>query len=133
MWQKAGPMASRIKEMLSNVELSVSSYDTAWVVMVPAMDSSKLPLFPKCLNWIMENQQPDGSWGLDLNHPLLVKDSLSSTLACVLALQKWNVGQQLVHKGIHFTLSYIYISRFSTRYPFLLYCHFYLFIYLFCI
>ncbi|KAF2304470.1 hypothetical protein GH714_031870 [Hevea brasiliensis] len=80
------------------VELPVSSYDTAWVAMVPSQNSFKQPLFPECLNWIMENQQPDGSWALDPAHPLLIKDSLSSTLACLLALQKWNVADQLVHK-----------------------------------
>ncbi|KAF2304497.1 hypothetical protein GH714_032784 [Hevea brasiliensis] len=80
------------------VELSVSSYDTAWVAMVPSQNSSKQPLFPQCLNWIMENQQPDGSWAFDPAHPLLIKDSLSSTLACLLALHKWNVGDKLVHK-----------------------------------
>lgn len=85
--------------MLNKVELSVSSYDTAWVAMVPSMDSSKYPCFPKCLNWVLENQQLDGSWGLDPTHPLLIKDSLTSTLACVFALHKWNVGQRLVNKG----------------------------------
>ncbi|KAF2304489.1 hypothetical protein GH714_032040 [Hevea brasiliensis] len=80
------------------VELPVSSYDTAWVAMVPSQNSFKQPLFPECLNWIMENQQPDGSWALDPAHPLLIKDSISSTLACLLALHKWNVADQLVHK-----------------------------------
>ncbi|XP_050212111.1 ent-kaurene synthase TSP4, chloroplastic-like [Mercurialis annua] len=97
-----GAMGSKIKEMLRKVELSVSSYDTAWVAMVPSFGSSNQPLYPKCLSWVMNNQQPNGSWGLDPNHPLLIKDSLSSTLACVLALQRWNVGQQLVHKGLEF-------------------------------
>ncbi|XP_048232203.1 ent-kaurene synthase TSP4, chloroplastic isoform X1 [Ricinus communis] len=106
-----GAITSKIKEMLSKVGLSVSSYDTAWVAMVPTLDSSKQPLFPKSLNWIMENQQSDGSWGLDLQHPLLIKDSLSSTLACVLALQKWNVGQQLIHKGLDFIQSNIWAAK----------------------
>uniref|UniRef100_B9SIL7 Ent-sandaracopimaradiene synthase KSL3, chloroplastic n=1 Tax=Ricinus communis TaxID=3988 RepID=KSL3_RICCO len=107
---REGPMSSSIKEMLNNVELSVSSYDTAWAAMVPALDSSKQPLFPKYLSWVMENQKSDGSWGLDLNHPLLIKDSLSSTLACVLTLQRWNVGQQLVHKGLDFIGSNIWAA-----------------------
>ncbi|XP_057985882.1 ent-kaurene synthase, chloroplastic [Hevea brasiliensis] len=102
----------KIKEMLKKdkVELPVSSYDTAWVAMVPSQNSFKQPLFPECLNWIMENQQPDGSWALDPDHPLLIKDSLSSTLACLLALHKWNVADQLVHKGLDFIASNIWAA-----------------------
>ncbi|KAJ9168447.1 hypothetical protein P3X46_019968 [Hevea brasiliensis] len=103
---------TKIRDMLKKdeVELSVSSYDTAWVAMVPSQNSSKQPLFPQCLNWIMENQQPDGSWAFDPAHPLLIKDSLSSTLACLLALHKWNVADQLVHKGLNFIASNIWAA-----------------------
>lgn len=75
-----------------------SSYDTAWVAMVPAPGSPLASRFPQCLDWIMQNQRGDGSWGLD-GHPSLVKDALSSTLACVLALKKWGVGDDHVRKG----------------------------------
>lgn len=91
-------------------KLPVSSYDTAWVAMVPSQNGSKQPLFPECLDWIMENQQPDGSWALDPTHPLLVKDSLSSTLACLLALHKWDAGDQLVNKGLDFIASNIWAA-----------------------
>ncbi|KAM7502845.1 hypothetical protein LguiB_001749 [Lonicera macranthoides] len=95
----------RIRERFGKTDLSISSYDTAWVAMVPPNRDSQnhnhhQPSFPDCLEWVMENQKADGSWGLDLSHPSLVKDSLSSTLACVLALQKWKVGENLVQKGI---------------------------------
>ncbi|KAJ9169194.1 hypothetical protein P3X46_020654 [Hevea brasiliensis] len=93
---------AKIKDMLHKVELSASPYDTAWVAMVPAGDSSNQSRFPECLNWILENQNPDGSWAFHPSDPLLVKDSLSSTLACILALQKWNVGQRLVNRGLDF-------------------------------
>ncbi|KAL0323966.1 UNVERIFIED_CONTAM: Cis-abienol synthase, chloroplastic [Sesamum calycinum] len=85
----------------------LSAYDTAWVAMVPSReDSGREPLFPQCLDWIIENQNPDGSWGLQHpGHPLLVKDSLSCTLACLVALRKWNAGDQLVKKGLEFLRS----------------------------
>ncbi|KAM7466315.1 hypothetical protein LguiB_013877 [Lonicera macranthoides] len=95
----------RIRQrFVGKVDLSASSYDTAWVAMVPSNRDSpnQQPCFPGCLEWVMENQKADGSWGLSSNHPSLVKDSLSSTLACVLALQKWKVGEQLVQKGLDF-------------------------------
>lgn len=94
----------RIRKLFSDVELSVSSYDTAWVAMVPSPDSPKSPCFPQCLNWLIDNQLNDGSWGLlhDHDHHMLLKDALSSTLACVVALKRWNVGEDQINKGLRF-------------------------------
>ncbi|KAI3764337.1 hypothetical protein L2E82_14344 [Cichorium intybus] len=92
----------RIRKLFNNVELSVSSYDTAWVAMVPSPNSPKSPCFPDCLNWLIDNQLDDGSWGLLHHHPQLLKDNLSSTLACILALKRWNVGKNQINKGLHF-------------------------------
>ncbi|KAM7465911.1 hypothetical protein LguiB_013473 [Lonicera macranthoides] len=96
----------RIRERFKKLELSVSSYDTAWVAMVPSNSGlpiqQRQPCFPGCLEWVMENQKADGSWGLNPSHSSLVKESISSTLACVLALQKWKVGEQLVQRGLDF-------------------------------
>lgn len=82
----------RIKQMFDKIELSLSAYDTAWVAMVPS-PSSLVPRFRECLSWLLDSQLPDGSWGLPQRHPMLVKDAVSSTMACVLALKKWNVGE----------------------------------------
>ncbi|KAL7159544.1 hypothetical protein ABFS83_01G034800 [Erythranthe nasuta] len=108
-------LIEKIRERITDdkVEISPSAYDTAWVAMVPASEyysggsggGGDRPCFPQCLDWIMENQNPDGSWGLDPDHPFLVKDRLSCTLACVLALRKWDVGQQLVQNGMDFIAS----------------------------
>nr|AFJ67808.1 santalene and bergamotene synthase-like protein [Solanum habrochaites] len=92
----------RIRESFGKVELSPSSYDTAWVAMVPSKHSLNEPCFPQCLDWIIENQREDGSWGLNPSHPLLLKDSLSSTLACLLALTKWKVGDEQIKRGLGF-------------------------------
>lgn len=92
----------RIQKLLSNVELSVSSYDTAWVAMVPSPNSPKSPCFPDCLNWVLDNQLTDGSWSLRHHHPAFIKDSLSSTLASILALKRWNVGEDQINKGLCF-------------------------------
>ena len=89
----------RIRESFGKLELSPSSYDTAWVAMVPSRHSLNEPCFPQCLDWIIENQREDGSWGLNPTHPLLLKDSLSSTLACLLALTKWRVGDEQIKRG----------------------------------
>ncbi|XP_076946242.1 ent-kaurene synthase 2, chloroplastic-like [Bidens hawaiensis] len=94
----------RIQKLFNNVELSVSAYDTAWVAMVPSPNAPKSPCFPECVNWLINNQLNDGSWGLVNHHhnrPLL-KDSLSSTLACIVALKRWNVGEEQINKGLGF-------------------------------
>ncbi|GAB2247065.1 hypothetical protein Droror1_Dr00006947 [Drosera rotundifolia] len=95
----------RIRKMFDKVELSVSAYDTAWVAMVPSRSSQETPCFPGTVDWILSNQLPDGSWGLPDRHPLLIKDTLSSTLACVLALRRWQVGEDQMTKGLDFIRS----------------------------
>ncbi|KAK2654429.1 hypothetical protein Ddye_014285 [Dipteronia dyeriana] len=92
----------RIKKLFDKIELSGSSYDTAWVAMVPSPDSPLDPCFPECINWLMDNQLHDGSWGLSDRPSWLVKDALSSTLATVLALKRWSIGEEQMNKGIQF-------------------------------
>ncbi|KAH7536670.1 hypothetical protein FEM48_Zijuj03G0009100 [Ziziphus jujuba var. spinosa] len=96
---------NRIKKMFNKVELSVSSYDTAWVAMIPSLNSPQNPFFPECLNWLLDNQLSDGSWGLSHHDPLFIKDAILSTLASVLALKRWNVGQEQINKGLYFVES----------------------------
>ncbi|KAG0503701.1 hypothetical protein HPP92_003773 [Vanilla planifolia] len=91
-----------IRERLFNIELSASFYDTAWVTMVPSPRFAETPCFPQCLDWILDNQHPDGSWGPPGPNLSAIKDVLSSTLACVLALKRWNVGEEYVKKGLWF-------------------------------
>lgn len=95
----------RISEMFKKVELSVSSYDTAWVAMVPSQNSPEFPQFPECVSWLLENQHPNGSWGLPHHHPFLVKDILSSTLASILALKRWDIGEEHINKGLSYIRS----------------------------
>lgn len=92
----------RIRKLFHEVDYSVSPYDTAWVAMVPDPHSSQAPLFPKCLNWLLGSQLHDGSWSLPHHHSLLLKDVLSSTLACVLALKTWGIGEEHIKKGVSF-------------------------------
>ncbi|XP_020277318.1 ent-kaur-16-ene synthase, chloroplastic isoform X2 [Asparagus officinalis] len=91
-----------IREGLLKVDLSASSYDTAWVAMVPSLRFPKSPCFPECIDWILNNQHHDGSWGLPHRDPSLIKDVLSSTLACILALHRWNVGEEHVNRGLQY-------------------------------
>ncbi|CAI9103607.1 OLC1v1002124C1 [Oldenlandia corymbosa var. corymbosa] len=105
--------ARRIGEVVFNeVKFSTSAYDTAWVAMVPSREfPAEKPCFPGCLDWVLENQQKDGSWSGLQSAPgqhkqqLLLKDSLLSTLACLLVLRKWRVGEQLLLQGLEYIKS----------------------------
>ncbi|XP_042386088.1 ent-kaur-16-ene synthase, chloroplastic-like [Zingiber officinale] len=97
-----GGSIERISMQLQKIQLSTSSYDTAWVAMVPSPTSPNQPCFPQCLDWIIKHQHSDGSWGLNHFQPFLIKDYLSSTLACIIALERWKVGQEQVRKGLNF-------------------------------
>ena len=90
---------ARIKKQLKNPELPPSPYDTAWVAMVPLRDYPRAPRFPQCVEWILQNQQDDGSWGIGKFNLLDKKSILLSTLACVIALKKWNVGPEHIKRG----------------------------------
>ncbi|KAJ4702651.1 Copalyl diphosphate synthase [Melia azedarach] len=92
-----------IKSILSSMddgEISISPYDTAWVALIKDVNGSgDSPQFPSCLEWISNNQLPDGSWGDKI---FLAHDRLLNTLACVVALKSWNIHQDKCEKGISF-------------------------------
>lgn len=90
----------RIRSLFNKVELSVSAYDTAWVAMVPSLHHFQAPCFPRCVDWISDNQLSDGSWGLPQQSIRWPKDDLSSTLACILALKRWGVGEEQIDRGM---------------------------------
>ncbi|XP_062185338.1 ent-kaur-16-ene synthase, chloroplastic-like [Phragmites australis] len=95
-------LEDRIRKQLQGPELPPSSYDTAWVSMVPLRGSDQSPCFPQCVEWILQNQQDDGSWGINQLGSSVNKDVLLSTLACVLALKRWNVGTENMWRGLDF-------------------------------
>ncbi|KAL0712623.1 hypothetical protein Bca4012_019601 [Brassica carinata] len=91
----------RVKSIMRNLsdgEITISAYDTAWVALIDAGD--KTPAFPSAVKWIANNQLSDGSWG-DA-HLFSYHDRLINTLACVVALTSWNLFPHQCHKGITF-------------------------------
>ncbi|XP_019708546.2 S-linalool synthase-like [Elaeis guineensis] len=78
--------------------LPPSAYETAWVAMIPNPELRRRPMFPNCLDWVLRNQNHGGSWG-DLD---LTIDSLTATLACIVALKTWNVGSINIEEGLKF-------------------------------
>ncbi|XP_020580217.1 ent-copalyl diphosphate synthase 1, chloroplastic [Phalaenopsis equestris] len=96
-------MIEEVKAMLSSMgdgEITSSAYDTAWVAMVPDLIGGGGPQFPSSLQWIIDNQLEDGSWG---NQVLFsAYDRIISTLACAVALRFWSVCLDQCQKGLLF-------------------------------
>uniref|UniRef100_A0A0D9YTX9 Terpene synthase N-terminal domain-containing protein n=1 Tax=Oryza glumipatula TaxID=40148 RepID=A0A0D9YTX9_9ORYZ len=92
----------KIRKQLRDVQLPPSSYDTAWVAMVPVQGSHQTPRFPQSIEWILQNQYDDGSWGTNLPGLVVNKDILLCTLACVVALKRWNTGRHHISRGLNF-------------------------------
>ena len=83
-------------------ETNPSAYDTAWVARIPAFDGSHQPHFPETLQWILQNQLKDGSWGEGFY--FLAYDRILATLACIITLTLWSTGQTQLHKCLHFSI-----------------------------
>lgn len=69
-----------LKEITTG-KISVTAYDTAWIARLGEIDWD---LSSKALNWLSENQLPDGSWGA--NTVYYYHDRVISTLAAMIAL-----------------------------------------------
>jgi hypothetical protein len=97
---KETPQINDIRAMLRTIgdgEINISAYDTAWVALVKKMDGEHAPQFPSSISWIIQNQLSDGSWGDQAF--FLVHDRMISTLACVVALNSWNIHKDKCEKG----------------------------------
>lgn len=74
--------------------------------MVPSPGSPQAPCFPQCVQWILENQLDNGSWGHSETDSLADKETILATLACAIALKKWDVGSVHITKGIDDAFTY---------------------------
>lgn len=93
-----------------------SPYDTAWLAMIPDPSNPDRPLFQSCLNWVLDNQNEEGFWGDyngDEDNGIPTIDALPATLACLVALKKWNVGDDNILKG-NLSLNFQYSDQSST-------------------
>ncbi|KAL2535654.1 Ent-copalyl diphosphate synthase [Forsythia ovata] len=106
----------RIRELVESIrwmlcsmedgEISVSAYDTAWVALVEDIGGSGAPQFPSSLDWIVNHQLNDGSWG-DMA-TFTAHDRIINTLACVVALRSWNMHPDKSEKGIKYIRENMY-------------------------
>ncbi|KAL2535657.1 Ent-copalyl diphosphate synthase [Forsythia ovata] len=102
-------LVESIRWMLCSMEdgeASVSAYDTAWVALVEDIGGSGEPQFPSSLDWVVNHQLDDGSWG-DMA-TFTAHDRIINTLACVVALRSWNMHPDKSEKGIKYIRENMY-------------------------
>src|SRR5262245_57880634 len=63
--------------------LSDTAYDTAWVAAVPDLADRRNTRFPTALQWLVDHQNPDGSWGGAVRYE---HDRVLCTLAALVPL-----------------------------------------------
>ncbi|KAJ8421794.1 hypothetical protein Cgig2_012317 [Carnegiea gigantea] len=99
--EKVEAIRAMLKSM-SDGEITISPYDTAWVALVRNVEANEedAPQFPSSLQWIIDNQLLDGSWGD--KKMFLAHDRIINTLACVIALKSWGICPDKREKGIAF-------------------------------
>lgn len=83
--------------------VSPSAYETAWLAIIPDSHQNMKPMFVSCLNWVLNNQQEEGFWGDCDGRGNSTTECLAATLACLISLKTWNVGANMIDKGIEFT------------------------------
>ena len=82
--------------------VSPSAYETAWLAMIPNSTHKHKPMFNNCLNWVIKNQNKQGFWGDCDAQGMPTIECLTATLACIVALNRWNVGTIMINKGMIF-------------------------------
>jgi halimadienyl-diphosphate synthase len=92
------------KELVQNLDqrMAPSPYDIAWMARVK--DSKGNPRWPELIEWLLENQHSDGSWGGEIEY---YHDRIICTLIAAIALQE-NGKQPKVHSSIRLAEKYVW-------------------------
>ena len=80
-------LKAQIRDLLNDIgpgRMASTAYDTAWVARLIELEE---PVGYQALEWLRENQLPDGSWGA--SQPRYYHDRLICTLAAMAALSRW--------------------------------------------
>lgn len=88
--------------------LSPSAYDIAWMARVRD-DSGQGARWPDLVDWLMENQHHDGSWG---GRSYYVHDRVLSTLSALLALKENHVDRtqpHIIQRGERFIWNHMHL------------------------
>lgn len=79
--------------------ISRSAYDTARVAQLYYFDETHAAVFPESIEWVINNQNPDGSWGEDANGRYLFDKHLA-TLAAIAMFKHWGDKGRANYDGL---------------------------------
>lgn len=82
----------KLIQELGSSRIYSSAYDTSWIAQLAKFDE---PMGFKALDWLRENQLPDGSWGND--HVAYGHDRVVCTLASMVSLARWGKESDKKH------------------------------------
>ena len=94
-------METRLSALIDKIgtsDMLTTAYDTAWVARMREIDAN---LALPAIEWLSQNQLPDGSWGAA--HSYYYYDRVISTLSAMIALAyqgKRRSDKNLIEKGM---------------------------------
>jgi halimadienyl-diphosphate synthase len=95
-----------------HVEIDGTVYDTAWLARIPSENNSRVSRFPKALEWLINAQHSDGSWGSKINYS---PDRILSTLAALITLHSFKTSYKVIH-AIENGIRYLWQSGYQLEY-----------------
>lgn len=81
------------RELVRNLSgrMNASAYDIAWLARLSA-GSSETGRWPELIDWLLENQWPDGSWGGEIEY---YHDRILCTLITIIALKERGTEREI--------------------------------------
>jgi len=101
---------AQARELVKNLggRMNASPYDTAWLARLPA-DNGEGERWPDLIDWLLEHQRPDGSWGGEIAY---YHDRILCTLMALITLkererahatgQAIRRGEDYIWRNLHF-------------------------------
>ena len=97
------------KELVQNLDqrMAPSPYDIGWMARVKAPDGG--PRWPDLIDWLLENQYPNGSWGGEIEY---YHDRIICTLISIIALHEnghSTQAQKSIKRGEHYLWHHLHL------------------------
>lgn len=92
------------KKRLLPTQITPSIYDTAWLLRIPDPKQPDRPMFPEALDYILSQQNANGSWG-DVRAEGYWYEFVMNTMSAVNALKTWqlygiNIEDRVIDCGV---------------------------------